>query len=136
MNQLNAVWPICYVQDLIRHRAVLPAHFDYGIALELAQGMNPKFAPRCVYCQRVHWFSYKIGTIERAIVSIDTRKMEDFAKRAFDQGNKPIVGAVQPFDNRGIICPRMHTITLDDYYAMMEREGSRGIGGRIIFPGR
>ena len=136
MNGLYAVWPLCYAKDLERHRFVLPATIDYETAVDLASGMPAKFAPRCPHCGRVHWFSYKVGAVERAIVGAKWQHMEDLAKKAYEQGqsqDNPIIGTVRPFDNRGVICLKMHTIALSDYYAMMERETGRGIGGRIIF---
>jgi hypothetical protein len=111
---------------------------DYEMALELANTLPGKFAPRCRKCGKVHWLSYKVGQFECAIVSVDKSKLQDFAKQAFEQSQQkdnPLIGQVKVFDNRGIVCQRMRMILLDEYYSLIERETGRGIGGRIIFPG-
>ena len=130
-TQLYAVWPVCHVKDIERHRYIMPARMDYETALELGLTLPGKFALRCSRCRRVHWFSYTVGRYERAIVGAEKRKMEDFAKQSFDQLGH--VGQVSPFDNRGGICPKMHVITLSEYRALMERETGKGIGGRLVF---
>ena len=133
-ERLYAVWPLCYQADIVRHRPVLPPVLDYETAVQYANELPPKFGPRCKHCKRVHWLSYKKGIYEWAIVSIYKGKIEDFAKRTYEQTHEALVGEVRPFDNRGIICPRMNIMTLEDYYRLMEQDQGKGIGGRMIFP--